>query len=60
MGSVHGYGEEQPCVVMAQGDPERLVSLVLATMKNGSVGRLDMCMVPSLQEARRSGDYPGR
>ncbi len=48
-----------PCVVMAQGDKDNLIALVLAKVEDGKIKRLDLCGVPSPQSASRSGDYPG-
>lgn len=48
-----------PCVVMAQGDKNNLISVVVAEVANGKITRLDMCGAPSPHSARRSGDYPG-
>jgi len=45
-----------PCVVLAQGDKENLVALVLA--KGDQIERIDMCIVPTPQSAKRSGEYP--
>lgn len=47
-----------PCVVLAQGDKENLVALVLAKVKDGFIERIDMCIVPSPQSAERLGEYP--
>ena len=47
-----------PCVVLAQGDKENLVALVLAKVKDGFIERIDMCIVPAPQSAIRSGEYP--
>lgn len=47
------------CVVMAQGDKDNLVALVLAEVKGGLISRFDMCGVPSPHSAKRSLDYPG-
>ena len=49
-----------PCVVMAQGDKENLVAVVLARIENEKIKRLDLCRAPSPHLARRTGDYPGR
>ena len=46
------------CVVLAQGDKENLVALVLAKVKDGFIERIDMCVVPAPQSAERSGEYP--
>ena len=47
-----------PCVVLAQGDKENLVALVLAKVKGERIERIDMCIVPTPQSAKRSGEYP--
>jgi hypothetical protein len=47
-----------PCVVLAQGEKENLVALVLAKVKGDFIERIDMCIVPAPQSAKRSGEYP--
>ena len=47
-----------PCVLLAQGDKEKIVSLVLAQVEGDLIARIDMCIVPSPQSAIRSGEYP--
>jgi len=47
-----------PCVVLAQGDKENIVALVLAKIKGDKIERIDMCIVPTPQSANRSGEYP--
>ena len=47
-----------PCVVLAQGEKENLVALVVAKVKGDFIERIDMCIVPAPQSAKRSGDYP--
>ncbi len=49
-----------PCVVMAQGDQNNLVAIVLAKVAGSKITRLDLCGVPSPHSASRSGVYPGR
>jgi hypothetical protein len=49
-----------PCVVMAQGDRDKLAAVVLATVEGNKIKRLDLCGAPSPHSARRSGIYPGR
>ncbi len=49
-----------PCVVMAQGDQNNLVAIVLAKVAGSKITRLDLSGVPSPHSARRSGVYPGR
>jgi len=47
-----------PCVVLAQGEKENLVALVLAKVKGDFIERIDMCIVPTPQSTERSGEYP--
>ena len=47
-----------PCVILAQGEKENLVALVLAEVKGDLIKRIDMCIVPNPQSAERSGEYP--
>ena len=47
-----------PCVVLTQGEKENLVALVLAKVKDDQIERIDMCIVPTPQSAKRSGEYP--
>jgi hypothetical protein len=49
-----------PCVVMAQGDKDNLLAVVLAQVEHGKIKRLDLCDAPSPHLARRTGDYPRR
>ena len=49
-----------PCVVMAQGDKEDLLAVVLAEVEGGKIKRMDLCFAPSPYSARRTGIYPGR
>jgi hypothetical protein len=58
MGTIAAYGEEQPCVVLAQNDKSNLVGLVLAKVEENSLKRLDLCIVPPPETAIRSGNYP--
>lgn len=49
-----------PCVVLAQGERDNLVALVLAKVEAGKVKRLDLCGAPPPHSARRNGEYPGK
>ena len=60
MGTISAYGEDRPCVIVAQHARENLVGIALAKVENGELKRLDLCMVPPPEEATRSGEYPGR
>jgi len=58
MGTVAAYGKNQPCVILAQNDKANLVALVLAKTHGSKLSRLDLCIVPPPQTAKRSGEYP--
>lgn len=47
-----------PCVIVAQGHKDDLVGVVLATVRNNLIQRIDFCFVPSPQSAIRGGEYP--
>jgi hypothetical protein len=47
-----------PCVVMAQGSKDNLLSVVLAKVESGKLKSLSMCGAPSPHHAIRSGRYP--
>lgn len=49
-----------PCVVMAEGEKDNLMAVVLAEVEDGKVKRLDLCGAPSPYSASRTGEYPGR
>ena len=51
----HGGG---PCVVLAQGTKDTLVGTVLIETAAGSIARIDLCIVPPPETAKRLGDYP--
>jgi hypothetical protein len=57
MGSLE-TGFPGPCVILAQGDKENLVALVLAEVEDDLITRIDMCIAPTPQSAVRSGEYP--
>ena len=48
-----------PCVVMAQGDKDNLIAMVVVEVEDGKIKRLDLCGAPSPHSARRTGEYPG-
>jgi hypothetical protein len=47
-----------PCLFMAQGDKNNISATVLVEVIGSKIKRLDMCFVPSPQNARRTGEYP--
>jgi hypothetical protein len=58
MGTVAAYGKNQSCVMLAQHDKTNLVGLVLAEVDGERLKRIDLCIVPPPQAAKRSGEYP--
>lgn len=58
MGVVVAYGKEQPCVILAQNEKANLVGLVLAKVDGERLKRIDLCIVPSPEAAKGSGEYP--
>ena len=47
-----------PCLVMAQGEKDKLVSTVLVEVAGDKIQRFDMCEVPPPRSVRRTGVYP--
>ena len=53
--------KKKPCVLMAQGETDNVVGVVLLTMNNEKVQQIDLCTVaPRPSDATRTGKYPGR
>lgn len=50
---------QRPCVVLAAGDADNLVAVVLIKTQGSSIQRMDMCAVPSPHSVERTGKYPG-
>jgi hypothetical protein len=48
-----------PCVLLYQGSRERAIATVLVDMHGNQISRIDMCMIPSPEECRRTGEFPG-
>jgi hypothetical protein len=47
-----------PCLVLAQGDPNRPHATLLIQLAGGKIQRADLCMIPHPAAAQRTGDYP--
>ena len=58
MGTVDTFRHSQPCVILAQNDRDNLVGLALAQTDGELLKRIDLCIIPAPQSAKRSGDYP--
>lgn len=51
----------RPCVLLAQGDPDDIGGVVLFTVVDQRIKRIDLCTVaPHPSTAHRMGIYPGR
>lgn len=51
--------EGRPCVVLAQGNPDEVVALVLLEIGEGKIKRIDIITVaPIPSSATRTGEYP--
>lgn len=49
----------RPCILMAQGDPSKVLVLVLLDVESAKIKRIDLCtVVPHPSSAIRSGIYP--
>ncbi|WP_455387584.1 hypothetical protein [Petrachloros mirabilis] len=58
MGTVSAFGRDRPCVVLAQDDITNLIALAISEFSDGKLTRIDLCVVPSPETAKRSGEYP--
>ena len=58
LGILPAYGHTD-CLVMAQGDKSNLLGVAYASVKDGKICVLALCIVPSPDSAKRSGIYPG-
>jgi hypothetical protein len=47
-----------PCVVLAEGDKDNLIAVVLADLDGTTIQSLTSCVVPSPFSAHRTGKYP--
>lgn len=49
----------RPCILMAQGDPNKVLVLVLLDVESAKIKRIDLCtVIPHPSSAIRSGVYP--
>jgi hypothetical protein len=47
-----------PCLVLAQGDPDRPHATLLIKLAGGKIQRADLCIVPHPATAERTSEYP--
>ena len=58
LGVCPAYGHTD-CLIMAQGDKSNLLGVAYASVKEGKISGLALCIVPTPDSAERSGIYPG-
>jgi|GEM_PF-749986 len=56
---VWSANQGKPCVLMAQGNPDEVLALVLLKTEEGKIKRVDICTIaPHPSTAIRTGEYP--
>ena len=58
LGICPAYGHND-CLIMAQGDKSNLLGVAYASVDEGKITGLSLCVVPTPDSAERSGVYPG-
>ena len=58
LGVCPAYGHTD-CLIMAQGDKSNLLGVAYASVDEGKICGLALCIVPTPDAAERSGIYPG-
>ena len=58
LGICPAYGHND-CLILAQGDKSNLLGVAYASVNEGEICSLALCIVPSPDSAIRSGIYPG-
>ena len=58
LGICPAYGHID-CLIMAQGDKSNLLGVAYASVDEGKISGLSLCIVPTPDSAERSGIYPG-
>ena len=58
LGVCPAYGHTD-CLIMAQGDKTNLLGVAYASVDEGKICSLALCVVPTPDSAKRSGIYPG-
>lgn len=49
---------DRPCLVLFDNDTGQLICTVLAMVKDGKLGQIDLCIVPPPTTAVRTGEVP--
>ena len=58
LGVCPAYGHTD-CIILAQGDKSNLLGVAYASVDEGKICDLALCIVPTPHSAERSGIYPG-
>ena len=58
LGVCPAYGHND-CLIMAQGDKSNLLGVAFASVHEGKISSLSLCIFPIPDSAMRSGIYPG-
>ena len=58
LGICLAYGHTD-CPIIAQGDKSNLLGVAYASVDEGKISGLSLCIVPTPDSAERSGIYPG-
>ena len=58
LGICPAYGHTD-CLIMAQGNKFNLIGVAYASVNEGKISGLSLCIVPTPDSAERSGIYPG-
>ena len=58
LGICPAYGHTD-CLIMAQGDKSNLLGVAYASVNEGKISGLSLCIGPTHDSAERSGIYPG-
>ena len=58
LGICPAYGHND-CLIMAQGDKSNLLGVAYASVNEGKITSVSLCVVPTPDSAERSGIYPG-
>ncbi len=58
LGICQAYGHTD-CLIMSQGDKSNLLGVAFASVDQGKISGLSLCIVPTPDSAERSGIYPG-
>ena len=58
LGVCPAYGHTD-CLIMAQGDKSNLLGVAYASVEEGKISGISLCIAPTPNSAIRSGIYPG-